>query len=403
MITVEEAEKIILSNVNDYGSTSLALEKCMGKILREDLVADRDFPPYDRVTMDGIAIDYQAYAKGQRIFPIAGVAAAGSPQQTLKEASACMEVMTGAIMPQQADTVIRYEDIQVEDGKATIIDEAVVEEAQNVHYKGEDRKEGEVVVKAGTRLSAAEIGVAATMGRVEIAVSNTPKTLIISSGDELVEIHEKPLAHQIRKSNVFRLKAHLAQYGIEADKAHLKDDLPQIKEQVKNFLSQYDIVILSGGVSKGKFDFIPEALSSLGVEKHFHKIKQRPGKPFWFGRHPSGTIVFALPGNPVSSFMCMQRYILPWLSASLGLKETATVKARLAKDVNFKPDLTYLMQVKTHYDDNGYLQAVPVEGHGSGDLANLVDADGFLQLPRGKDEFKAGEVYPLYLYRNLVF
>lgn len=403
MIPVKEAESIILSNIINYGITTLPLEACMGKVLREDLVADRDFPPYDRVTMDGIAIDYKAFEKGQRTFPISGVAAAGSLQQTLSETNACMEVMTGAIMPNNADTVIRYEDIVVANGKATIIEEAIVNEAQNVHYKGEDRKQGDVVVKVGIRLSAAEIGVAATMGKAEIKVSKTPKTLIISSGDELVEIHEKPAAHQIRKSNVFRLKAQLKQYGIEVDKAHLKDNLEEIISQVKGFFDNYDVIILSGGVSKGKFDFIPQAMEKLGVEKLFHKIQQRPGKPFWFGKHPSNTIVFALPGNPVSSFMCMQRYILSWLAASLGLNEKQAIKAKLANTVTFKPDLTYFMQVKTSFDNEGHIMAIPVEGHGSGDLANLVDADGFLQLPQGKNEFKAGEVYPLYLYRNLIF
>jgi len=310
--------------------------------------------------------------------------------------------MTGAIMPLEADTVIRYEDIETTNGKATIIDEAIVKEAQNVHYKGEDRKKGEVVVKAGTRLSAAEIGVAATLGKAEILVNNLPKTIIISSGDELVEIHEKPAEHQIRKSNTFKLKACLKQYGIEASTAHLKDNLEEIKSQIQDILNDYDIIILSGGVSKGKFDFIPEALDALGVEKLFHKVKQRPGKPFWFGKHKNDKLIFALPGNPVSSFLCMQRYILPWLANSIGLKQTSTIKARLAKSISFKKDLTYFLQVKTAFSQEGHLLAIPVAGHGSGDLANLVDADGFLELPQNKDEFQTGEVYPLYLYRNIV-
>ena len=396
MITVEEANQIISERRGDFGVESISLEDGIGRILRESIQADRDMPPYDRVTMDGIAIRYEDFQLGCRSFQIKGVAAAGSEKMSLSDANACLEVMTGAIMPDGLDTVVQYEHIDIEDGFATI--KEPVNEQQNVHFKGLDRKQGDVVIRPGMAIGSPEIGVCATVGKAYVEVSRLPKTIIISSGDELVNIDQTPLPHQIRRSNVYRLKTVLKHYHIKADMAHLLDDYEAIVEKLRSYLSAYELIILSGGVSKGKFDFLPKALQELGVEKHFHRIAQRPGKPFWFGSKGKAT-VFAFPGNPVSSFMCMQQYFKPWLDQSLQLKSEVQTKAVLGADVNFKPDLTYFLEVKLDYAENGQLIANPVKGNGSGDLANLVDADAFIVLPRGRELFQKGEVHPIIFYR----
>ncbi len=398
MISVKEATEIILQHSVDYGVEEVPLVEAVGRILREDLIADRDFPPYDRVTMDGIAIQYAVYAQGQRQFPIEGVIAAGDPEGELKEPSHCVEIMTGAVLPKGADIVIRYEDLDIKDGVATVMTEAI-KSSQNVHRKGTDRPKGSRIVPAGQFISPGEVGVAATIGKAKLEVAKLPRTAIISTGDELVDVFEQPLPHQIRRSNVYRLRASLKPYHIEAEAYHLVDDQAVIEQKLGQLLDEYDILMLSGGVSKGKFDFIPAALEALGVKKLFHKIKQRPGKPFWFGKAPNGSLVFALPGNPVSSFMCTQRYFFPWLRNSLGLDPLKVPTARLEKDVTFTPDLTYLCQVAVSYDQEGRVLATPVEGHGSGDLANLVDADAFMELPQGRDVFEAGECHPIFFYR----
>lgn len=398
MITVQEALALILQNKGNYGNEKIPLGKSIGRLLKEDLYADRDMPPYNRVTMDGIAISYDTFLEGQRSFPIEGVAAAGAPQLSLLDPNKCLEVMTGAIMPMNADAVIRYEDLDNNDRQATILVDKVLRN-QNIHTKGEDRLQGALVVPTNTLLSPAEIGVAATVGKTYLTVAKLPKTVIISTGDELVRIDEQPLPHQIRKSNVHRLKATLAKHQIEADTTHLNDDLELIKAALSNLIKEYDVLVLSGGVSKGKFDFLPEALEAIGVKKLFHKIKQRPGKPFWFGKAPDGTLIFALPGNPVSSFLCTQRYFIPWLYATIGRSVSSQPMAKLAENYLFKPDLTYFLQVKVSYDEKGRIWATPMTGNGSGDLANLVDADAFLQLPRGRNAFRKGGVYPLIFYR----
>lgn len=399
MITVEEALDIIKAQYQDFGTERIPLHQSVGRILREDILADRDFPPYNRVTMDGICIQYEAFQEGRRTFKIEGVAAAGSEQATLSSPEHCLEVMTGSILPLQSDIVIRYEDVTINDGIATVNLEAIGFR-QNIHEKGEDRKKGDLVISQGRVISSAEVGVAATVGKAEILVSRLPSALIISTGDELVDVHETPAAHQIRRSNVYRLQTTLQQFGIEVHTAHLVDDLDTIKHALTDFIQRYDLLILSGGVSKGKFDFLPEALTAVGVEKLFHKIKQRPGKPFWFGKHPAGTLVFALPGNPVSSFMCTHRYFIPWLKGSLSIDAAPFPLACLEEDIAFKPDLTYFAQVKLRYDQQGTLLARAIHGNGSGDLANLVDNDAFIELPRGKDLYKAGEVFPVILYRT---
>ncbi len=397
MIDVKDALHIIKSHLGDFGTESIPLSESIGRILKEEWHTDRALPPYDRVTMDGIAIAYADFKKGQRQFEIEGVAAAGDPQKEKLKSETCLEVMTGAIMPKACDTVIRYEDLEVNENQVTIQIDNITEK-QNVHFHGSDRSKGELVAKQNTLISSAEIGLGASIGKSMVTVARLPKAIVISTGNELVPIDQKPLAHQIRKSNIYRISTVLNALGVQCDAAHLDDDKAEIKAKMQDYLDQYDIVLLSGGVSKGKFDFLPEVLDELGAEKLFHKIAQRPGKPFWFGRRDQCTI-FAFPGNPVSSFVCMHRYFVEWLGDSLGVSLRKNLYAKLTDDVHFKPDLTYFLEVKISSDTNGVLLASPQKGNGSGDLANLVEADAIIQLPRGHDVYRKGEVHPIYFYR----
>ena len=397
MITVKEASEIVLNNIQDFGTEEVSLEHSVNRILKENLTADRDFPPFNRVSMDGIAIQFESYQNGHGIFEIEGLQAAGSPQKTLKNKANCLEAMTGAVLPKNTDTVIRYEDTEIENGQAKITIEEI-RFKQNAHQKVTDRKAGDILVKSGNIISPAEIGVAATIGKTHLKVAKLPKVVIISTGDELVEVSEKPLPHQIRKSNVHNLWATFLRWGIQAEKRHLNDEKEEIRKGLKECLKNFDVIVMSGGVSKGKFDFIPEILEELGVQKLFHRVRQRPGKPFWFGRSDEAT-VFAFPGNPASTFMCANRYFRPWLRASLGLDSFEYQYAVLEEDFEFKPDLTYFLQVKISYQKDGQISAKPIAGRGSGDLANLADADGFMELPRGQNLFKKGDAHPVIIYR----
>ncbi|KYG74509.1 molybdopterin molybdochelatase [Roseivirga ehrenbergii] len=375
------------------------LKDCVGLILNEDLKADRPFPPFDRVTMDGIAIAFSEFEKGQRSFKIEKTIPAGTPQYTVKNAAKCVQIMTGAMMPIGLDTVIRYEDITITDDTATVNIETVKPQ-QNVHFKGMDKQSGDTLLKKGIRLGAPEMNIAAAIGKAELSVLIPPKAVIITTGDELVPIETTPEAHQIRRSGNYGVQALLNQYGIETSMHHMNDNKAVMKEDLAALIKTYQCIVLSGGVSKGKFDYLPEILEELGVQKHFHKVNQRPGKPFWFGTAPNGTTIFALPGNPVSSFMCASVYIQAWVNASLKT-ESKSIKVKLNKEVNFPPPLTYFLECAIAIDENGTLTASPFIGHGSGDFANLAVADGFVILPAEKSDFKAGEVYDFVPFRNL--
>lgn len=398
LISVENATATVLSHTLDFGTETIPLAEAAGRVLAEALHADRDFPPFDRVTMDGIAIRYAAFAQGQRQFPIAGIQAAGQEPLTLTQPDHCIEIMTGAVLPLGADTIIRYEDVTLTEGQATINIEDIAEK-QNIHPRAKDRRRGDLIVGPHRILSPAEIGVAATIGKAQIQVKKLPRVLIISTGDEIVGIDETPLPHQIRSSNAYAIAAALQPLGIHADRVHLLDNPEQLRLELAAILEQYQMVLLSGGVSEGKFDYVPRVLTDLGVTKHFHKVAQRPGKPFWFGTYHDRCAIFALPGNPVSAFMTATRYARPWLRQSLGLAPFTPAYAKLASKVSFGAPLTYFLQVLLENTPDGSWLAHPVAGGGSGDLANMSDATGFLELPAGKNDFLAGEVYPLVVYR----
>jgi len=403
MITVSEATDIIQANTLTLPITQIPLTEVNSTVLREPIYADRDFPPFHRVMMDGIAIQFDSFQISTDTFVIEGVQLAGAPPQTLQNTNGCLEVMTGAILPFNTDTIIRYEDLQIfeREGKrfARIL-AAPKSKMQSVHRQGSDRRASDLLIPAGTLLSPAEIAVVATVGKATVQVTQFPRVAIISTGDELVEVNDRPLPHQIRQSNSYMLQAALQEQGIKAQRFHLRDDKVILRTELKNLLGQYDVLLLSGGVSKGKADFVPEILAELGVQNLFHEVAQRPGKPFWFGRVPNGPVVFALPGNPVSTFVCYYRYVQPWLRLNLGILADLLPKAVLREEVVFHPDLTYFLPVKVALETSGMLTAQPLTTGGSGDFASLLQADGFLELPQQQSKFSAGEIYSFYGFRK---
>ncbi len=281
MISVNEASDIINGRLFKPTIEVVGLHTALNRICAEEVVADRDFPPFNRVAMDGICIQYHDYQKGQREFKIVGTQPAGA--KALENQRGCaIEIMTGAMLSRHADSVIRYEDLSIVNGIATIsIDD--VRQGQNVHKQGSDRKKGDILISKNSLITPTEIGVLATVGKQTVPVYTNPKVAIVSTGDELVNVNETPLSHQIRKSNVHTLKALVQQHGIEPELVHLADDKSAITCKIGVLLKDKDVILMSGAVSKGKFDFLPEVLADLGVVKHFHKVEQRPGKPFWFG------------------------------------------------------------------------------------------------------------------------
>ncbi len=398
MLSVAEAHSIVLNHLLVLPAELIPLPQAAGRVLREPLTADRDLPPFNRVSMDGIAIQFAAFETGQRQFRVAGTQFAGQPAQTLTDPTACLEVMTGAMLPTGTDTVIRYEDLQITEGVAEIQIDAI-QAGQNVHHRATDRKQDEELVPIGTRLGPPEMAVAASVGKATILVSKRPKIALISTGDELVDVADTPEPYQIRRSNTYLLQTVLQSAGAETTLLHLPDDADTMETALKTLLTEYDALVLSGGVSAGKADFVPSVMERLGVRQLFHQVAQRPGKPLWFGASDEGKVVFGLPGNPVSTFLCAYRYLLPWLKASLGLPVLHPSVARLARSVSFTPKLTYFLPVRLSVSPDGIGFAAPLPGSGSADYANLVQCDGFMELPPERAEFSEGEAFPVYTFR----
>jgi molybdopterin molybdotransferase len=251
-------------------------------------------------------------------------------------------------------------------------------------------------VPSGVVLRPPELGVAASIGKREIQVRRYPRVAILSTGDELVDIDQELAAHQIRKSNVYALHGLVNNLGCTAGIFHVNDDENALRSGIAALLGQNDVVLISGGVSKGKFDFIPQVLRELGVNEHFHRIKQKPGKPLWFGTSEHAT-VFGFPGNPVSTLVCAYRYFLPWWYASLGTPPKKEFVV-MGEDVVYKPGLTQFTSVSIAFDVVYGRCAYAVRGGGSGDFAHLANADGFVELDDAGGHIKKGTVVPFYAY-----
>lgn len=391
-----EAETLIRRHVSVLPIESRPLASLAGAVLAQSVRAERDQPPFDRVTMDGIAIASETWRAGQRRFRIAGICAAGRPPQPLPPGD-CLEVMTGAVLPPGSDCVIPVERLAVADGWAEVDPAATVEPFGNVHTRGLDCREGDLLLARGTRLGAPELAVLASAGLPRAEVRVEPRIAIVSTGDELVEPGEPIEDWQVRRSNSYALRGALALRGYtRITEDHLPDDPRILAERLGTHLAAHDVLVLSGGVSMGRFDHVPRTLRELGVTEVLHRVAQRPGKPLWFGIGPAGQAVFGLPGNPVSSLVCLVRYVLPGLQAAAGLASRAPEPVALGAAFRVKPALWYFLPVQ--FDSNPSLGtvAIPKPTRGSGDFVSLLGTDGFVELPPGPAEYPAGHVAPFH-------
>lgn len=352
------------------------LNKCAGRNLAEDIVADRPLPPFDRVMMDGYAVKWSPRVSQYQIreSTYAGV----SPGHLHADENAAFEVMTGAALPEGADTVIPYEDtIQINDG-FSVLDTNSVEAGQFIHRKSSDYAEGTVLLKAGTRMGPVEAGIAASCGYAQLSVYILPRIAVIGTGDELVPVNETPAPHQIRQSNVHAIETALNLAGFPARfVGHLQDDPEGGFAKLAEVVESSDIVIITGAVSMGRRDWVPDALNKLG-EKVFHGVAQKPGKPMGFWMTSRGSSVFALPGNPVSALVGLHRYVLPFLHArttNADLPEFAPVK--LTCDWPAHPSLTLF--VPGYHQQSQLFKPAPVRN--SGDFARLAGTEGFVEIP----------------------
>jgi molybdopterin molybdotransferase len=397
LITPRQAEDAIAARLTCLPIESLPLTQCVGATLRENIYAERDAPPFDRVAMDGIAFDSAGLRAGSRRLTVQGTQGAGAPPLTLKGPGQAIEVMTGAMLPQGCDCVVPVEQITMRDGVAEINASLTLAPYLNVHRRASDGRQGELLLETGTLLRAPEVAVAASAGMARIRVSHQPAIMVISTGDELIEPGEPILDYQVRRSNAYAVAATLRQrgYGRIGDD-HVPDDEKVLRERLALHLTTHDVVILSGGVSMGRYDLVPKVLTHLGVTEVFHKVAQRPGKPMWFGVGPQGQAVFGLPGNPVSTLVCLIRYVVPGIASAMGARRVSPERLALAAPVTVSNALALFLPVAVQTDDWGRTWATPAPTNGSGDFLSLSGTDGFAELPPGPHTHPKGFVTTVY-------
>jgi len=398
MLSVSAAFEKIMSFVPDVTSETVELSSSSGRILGEPVFADRDYPPINRSTMDGIAISSASWNSGVRSWTVERTIPAGAAGLVLSDPlRGCVQIMTGASVPDNGDGIIPFEQVAIDGLQARALPDAAFQPGQHIHKKSSDRRQGDKLLDGGIRIDSPRVAIMASVGHARVRVAVPPRVAVISTGNEIVPIDQASLAPtHVRASNLTGLEIALRQLGVTAiTSRHLPDDLDIIQKEIASILSRHDILILSGGVSMGNFDYVPKALQQAGVEEIFHRVAQKPGKPLWFGQTASCR-VFGLPGNPVSTLTVFRRYVAPYILASMGSRDTAPTTAQAAVTIVPHRSLTLFAPVKCRISENGIQQVEPVVYHGSGDFAALAESDGFAEIAPGTAEVITGTPLPFF-------
>lgn len=394
LLTIDDAETLIGEALIPFPGEAIPLDQAANRILRQNVTAERALPPYDRVILDGIAV---AWREGQRDFRVVATQPAGRPPLNMQGGSdQAIAVMTGSVLPAGTDTVIPREDFDTQDDLVTLHAGVTPRKGQHIHPKGADCARGATLLTPGLRLTPPEMAILAANGISHPQVSVIPSIAVVSTGDELVAPDAPVQEWQIRRSNEFAIAASLSRKGFTRQAlAVLPDDLALTTEHLATLLERHDVLVLSGGVSMGQFDFVPQALAALGIQKIFHKIAQRPGKPFWFGLSPKGQPVFALPGNPVSALACCSRHVVPALLRAQGLRQ-GVVSVQLGETISPLPSMTRLVPVQLVHDADGVVRAMPHPMPTSGDFNRLGVTQGLVTLPPGTTPLPPGTSVPFH-------
>ena len=403
MISIDEARSLIL----DASATLLASETMLvhsvGLTLARDAISDVDSPPFDKSMMDGVAFRFEDFQRGQREFLVIGQVRAGSDVSYSVASSQCLSIMTGAPIPPGADTVVMIEetDASKADGNPLIaIKTDRVKKGQNILLQSATMRQGQTILPAGHTIRPHDIGVLAEGGAALCFAVPRPNISVIATGDELVPLDRKPGASQIRNSNSPMLAAMAAKYcGSVNDIGIVPDNLDRMRSAIESGLES-NVLVLSGGVSAGVADLVPQVLREAGVEQVFHKVAIKPGKPIWFGvlkrDDRPNTLVFGLPGNPVSSMCCFHVFVRPALVKMAGRgTDELTGSAKLKSGHRHQPGRTVFWPSFVDEQANGR-EVTPLAWKGSADLLTLVQANCFTIFPGDLESFEAGELMQIF-------
>lgn len=390
-LSLSAAKQCILQHTTSMGVESVRLEQSLGRVLAEAVRSNRDHPPYDVSAMDGYAVRAADLINVPITLAVVEDIKAGSMPMMAMMAGQCARIMTGAPMPQGADTVIRVEDTEALQHEIVQINQTA-KVSTDIRQRGENLRTDEVVFNAGIEITPGVLGILAMVKRAEVLVQRRPRVAILSSGDELEGLDEPFDANKIPDANSYTLMAQVQALGIEPTLLGIARDDPLELSQYLIRGLDFDVLLISGGTSVGVYDFVRATIEALGIQMHFWRVAIRPGHPIAFGTTPT-TTVFCLPGNPVSSMVCFEQFVAPALRSMMGHSRLfrRTIKAKLAHPLKHRAGRTELVRVTLSRDAQQNYVATATGAQGSGVLLSMAYADGLLVVPSNRDGMIAGE------------
>lgn len=400
MLAFEDARRKVIEIVSGLKapveSESLALGEALGRVLAQPVRADRDYPPFDRATRDGFAVRAEDLSASGRELQLVGEIRAGQGFTGSLAPGECVQIMTGAAVPASANAVVMIEYTRAEqrDGKAIIHFDRGATPGQNIVRRGSEARSGQLLLRRGQRLGYSELALCGQVGQTQVSVTRRPRIAILSTGDEVVSADSTPGPLEIRNGNSISLAAQVRLAGGEPiELGNAPDRAPELKAAIEEGLKA-DALVISGGVSAGKYDLVEQVLADSGAEIHFDGVAIRPGRPAVFGvcrKKP----VFGLPGNPVSTMVTFELFLLPTLDILSGaqIRPLAMLRAKLGAPVVQKSELTHFLPAKLEWPEGEAGDPIvrELEWRGSGDIVTLAESNCFLVVPQQKLEWQAGE------------
>ncbi len=395
MLSVSEAQAVVLKHARALSPVTIPVSSdLLGQVLAENIASDIDMPPFDKSLMDGFAVRSADLPEGKATLSIIEEVTAGRTPQRPVALGQATRIMTGAPIPTGADAVVMIERTRLAGDGRVQVDDKPPRSGQNIMARGREMRRGETVLQVGSELRPQELGILASIGKTTIAVVPRPKVAILATGDEIVDADKQPGPGQIRNANGPLLEAQVARAGgIPESLGIAPDRAPILRSLIESGL-RADVLVLSGGVSAGKLDLVPGVLQELGVEAHFHKVELKPGKPVFFGtRGKRTTLIFGLPGNPVSALVCFELFVRPALRRLGGHANVGPflVEATLAAEFTYKTDRPTYYPAWLNWEGKGY-QVRPIPWFGSPDLRALTQANAFLVISAGEHQIPVGQV-----------
>ncbi|MCB1188987.1 MAG: molybdopterin molybdotransferase MoeA [Leptospiraceae bacterium] len=389
MISVEEAIEKILSTIHNQKIEKKFITQLNHYVLAEDVFADRDYPPFNRSAMDGYALSSKTFSK-EKTYKVVTTLFAGEVYTSQIPEGSCIKIMTGAPVPDGLDAVVKVEDSEEIESGLVRFNIEFVSEWVNIACLGEDVKSEELVLKKGTLCTPQVVSILATFGKEEVFVFSKPRVAIFPTGNEIVSIEKTPTLAQIRDSNSYTINSFLNQLEIPIlNHKILTDEEDDLKEQIEKSID-LDCIILTGGVSMGELDLLPKVMQELGVKEMIHKVKLKPGKPFWFGIARTGCKIFGLPGNPFSVQVTYKLFVEPWIRHFMGFREQQYFYFPIKHEKIKKHKMEEYFPVKLE-NENGISYLNEIKHNGSGDILAGLYSDGIAVQEEGRNTIHSRE------------